>query len=148
MKKFLVLFMSVMMSCGLAMAKDHVEKIEVKALPEKAQQFVNDHLASYPVKKIICQTDERGVKIYVIQFKNKLKVEFDMVGAWNELDASKVKTVVLNDKMMPSNVRAALNTDFINKPIVKASNDGFIYVILFGDKSEAQINSLGTVVEK
>ncbi|MBO4370295.1 MAG: PepSY-like domain-containing protein, partial [Paludibacteraceae bacterium] len=117
-------------------------------LPEKAQQYINEHFADLAVKKILCETDERGVKEYKVYFKNKLFVDFDMVGAWSEINATKIKkSIVITDKMMPAKVRAALNTDFINKPIVKVENDGFEYEFEFADKTEAEINSLGMVTD-
>lgn len=146
MKKIISLI-AVFVFAGAMFADDIETKITLTDLPEKAQEFLNTYFEGVKVKKAIKTVDtETYVTEYDVVLANKTMVEFDMVGAWNEITL-KNKKVVMPRFIYPKRVNETIDKQFSDKKIVKVSNDGMEYEFNFKDGSEVTINALGKVVE-
>lgn len=144
MKKVFLLALASIFSV-LCFAKEDGIKIPAEQLPEKASLFIKDYFPTAKIKAVYKKWDE-GVEEYKVIFKTKTTIEFDMVGAWSEIDVNAQK-----DKMprfIYSNpVNETLDREFFDKTIDKVENDGVYYDFDFTDKSEAKIKTTGQVVE-
>ncbi|MBR6686957.1 MAG: PepSY-like domain-containing protein [Paludibacteraceae bacterium] len=144
MKKVFLLALASIFSV-LCFAKEDGIKILAEQLPEKASLFIKDYFPTAKIKAVYKKWDE-GVEEYKVIFKTKTTIEFDMVGAWSEIDVNAKK-----DKMprfIYSNpVNETLDREFFDKTIDKVENDGVYYDFDFTDKSEAKIKTTGQVVE-
>ena len=99
------------------------------------------------VKKIIKTTDAYTfVEEFDVYLSNKTQIEFDMVGAWNEITL-KNKKVEMPRFIYPNRVVDTIDNQYADKKIVKVSNDGMEYEIKFKDGSEVTINALGKILE-
>lgn len=146
MKKIIALLAAVAMA-SVAFAEDIETKISQNELPEKAQTFLSTYFTDIKVKKVIKTTDlETAVSEYDVVLADKTMIEFDMVGAWNEITL-KNKKVVMPRFIYPKRVNETIDKQFSDKKIVKVSNDGMEYEFNFKDGSEVTINALGKVVE-
>lgn len=144
MKKVFLLALASIFSV-LCFAKEDGIKIHAEQLPEKASLFIKDYFPTAKIKAVYKKWDE-GVEEYKVIFKTKTTIEFDMVGAWSEIDVNAKK-----DKMprfIYSNpVNETLDREFFDKTIDKVENDGVYYDFDFTDKSEAKIKTTGQVIE-
>ena len=142
-KLFLLAIASVFAT--LCFAKEDGLKITMEQLPEKSVLFIKDYFPEAKVKAVYKNWDE-GVVEYKVIFKTKTTIEFDMVGAWSEIDVNARK-----DKMprfiCPKAVNETLDREFFDKVIDKIENDGVYYEFEFTDDSEAKIKSTGEVLE-
>lgn len=143
MKKIMLVLACVMMTIGIQ-AKDVVTKVTVEELPEKAQKFIKEHFQAVQVKSVMQETDEDGVIEYTVRLKDKTEIEFDMVGAWNSV---LVKKSAMPRFIVPVKVQNAVDKQFANKIIKKVENDGYSFDFDFSDKTEAEINAQGDVIE-
>ena len=129
----------------LCFAKEDGIKISVDQLPEKAQLFIKDYFTGIKIKAVYKSWDE-GVAEYKVILKTKTTVEFDMVGAWSEIDVN-----IKKDKMprfiYSKDVNETIDREFYDKVIDKVEYDGVYYDFDFADHSEAKIKSTGQVLE-
>ena len=146
MKKIIALFVMALLASA-AMANSIEKKIAANELPEKAQNFLATYFEGVKVKKVIKSTDAYNfVEEYDVYLADKTIIEFDMVGAWNEITI-KNKKVTMPEFIYPNRVTQTLDQQFAGKRIVKVSNDGMEYEFDFKDGSEVTINALGKVIE-
>lgn len=143
MKKIMLVLACVMMAICIQ-AKDIVAKVTVEELPEKAQKFIKEHFQGVQVKSVMQETDEDGIIEYTVRLKDKTEIEFDMVGAWNFV---LVKKAAMPRFIVPVKVQNAVDKQFANKIIKKVENDGYSFDFDFSDKTEAEINAQGDVIE-
>lgn len=143
MKKIMLVLACVMMAICIQ-AKDIVAKVTVEELPEKAQKFIKEHFQAVQVKSVMQETDEDGIIEYTVRLKDKTEIEFDMVGAWNFV---LVKKAAMPRFIVPVKVQNAVDKQFANKIIKKVENDGYSFDFDFSDKTEAEINAQGDVIE-
>lgn len=146
MKKILLLCASALVAT-MAFAEDIEKKITADELPEKAKSFISTYFEGVKIKKVIKTIDEFNfVEEFDVVLANKTTIEFDMVGAWNEITL-KNKKVMMPRFIYPNRVIETIDKQFSDKKIVKASNDGMEYELTFKDGSEVTINALGKVTE-
>lgn len=143
MKKNILIAACVMMAINIQ-AKAIVTKLTVAELPEKAQKFVQEHFQAAQVKSVIQEINEDDVIEYKIILKDKTKIEFDMVGAWNSVYVQKA---TMPRFMVPIKVQNVIDQQFANKKIKKIENDGYSYEFDFTDGTETEINVLGNITE-
>lgn len=125
-----------------AQAKDKEFKITIDQMPEKAQTFVSDNFQGLAIKKITQKFDD-GIAEYNVYFKDKTVVEFDMTGAWNEIQVSKKGSISRN--ILPPAVRGALDARFPDLVIKKVENDGYKYDIDLSDGTDIDIYANGVI---
>ena len=144
MKKIFLLALASVFAT-LCFAKEDGIKISVEQLPEKAQLFIKDYFTGIKIKAVYKSWDE-GVAEYKDILKTKTTVEFDMVGAWSEIDVN-----IKKDKMprfiYSKDVNETIDREFYDKVIDKVEYDGVYYDFDFADHSEAKIKSTGQVLE-
>ncbi|MEE1174480.1 MAG: PepSY-like domain-containing protein [Paludibacteraceae bacterium] len=146
MKKIIAL-LAVALVASMAWAEDLEKKVSLQELPEKAQEFLNTYFEGVKVKKVIKTTDAYTfVEEFDVYLSNKTQIEFDMVGAWNEITL-KNKKVEMPRFIYPNRVVDTIDNQYADKKIVKVSNDGMEYDIKFKDGSEVTINALGKILE-
>ena len=146
MKKIIAL-LAVALVASMAWAEDLEKKVSLQELPEKAQEFLNTYFEGVKVKKVIKTTDAYTfVEEFDVYLSNKTQIEFDMVGAWNEITL-KNKKVEMPRFIYPNRVVDTIDNQYADKKIVKVSNDGMEYEIKFKDGSEVTINALGKLLE-
>lgn len=146
MKKIIAL-LTVALVASMAWAEDLEKKVSLQELPEKAQEFLNTYFEGVKVKKVIKTTDAYTfVEEFDVYLSNKTQIEFDMVGAWNEITL-KNKKVEMPRFIYPNRVVDTIDNQYADKKIVKVSNDGMEYDIKFKDGSEVTINALGKILE-
>lgn len=146
MKKIIALLAAVALA-GVAFAEDVETKISQNELPEKAQTFLSTYFTDIKVKKVIKTTDlETAVSEYDVVLADKTMIEFDMVGAWNEITI-KNKKAVMPRFIYPKRVNETLDKQYAGMKITKVSNDGMDYEFNFKGGTEVTINALGKVVE-
>ncbi|MEE0972681.1 MAG: PepSY-like domain-containing protein [Paludibacteraceae bacterium] len=146
MKKIIAL-LAVALVASMAWAEDLEKKVSLQELPEKAQEFLNTYFEGVKVKKVIKTTDAYTfVEEFDVYLSNKTQIEFDMVGAWNEITL-KNKKVEMPRFIYPNRVVDTIDNQYADKKIVKVSNDGMEYEIKFKDGSEVTINALGKILE-
>lgn len=146
MKKIISLI-TVFVFASVALADEIKTKVSQNDLPEKAQTFLSTYFQDVKVKKVVKVVDvETYITEYDVVLANKTQIEFDMVGAWNEITL-KNKKVVMPRFIYPKRVNETIDKQFYDKKIVKVSNDGMDYEFNFKDGSEVTINALGKVVE-
>ena len=92
MKKIILLAIASVFAT-LCFAKEDGVKITVDQLPEKAGLFIKDYFPESKIKAVYKKWDD-GVVEYKVIFKTKTTIEFDMVGAWSEIDVN-----IRKDKM-------------------------------------------------
>ena len=108
---------------------------------------MNTYFEGVKVKKVIKTTDAYTfVEEFDVYLSNKTQIEFDMVGAWNEITL-KNKKVEMPRFIYPNRVVDTIDNQYADKKIVKVSNDGMEYDIKFKDGSEVTINALGKILE-
>ena len=144
MKKIFLLALTCLFSV-MCFAKGDVLKISIDQLPEKATLFIKDFFPESKIKAIYKTWDE-GVAEYKVVFKTKSNIEFDVVGAWSEIEINTKK-----DKMprfiYSKDVNETIDREFYDKVIDKVEYDGVYYDFDFADHSEAKIKSTGQVLE-
>ena len=144
MKKVFLLAISCLFSV-ICFAKEDGVKISLEELPEKATLFIKDYFPEAKVKSVYKKWDD-GVEEYKVIFKTKTTIEFDMVGAWSEIDVN-----IKKDKMprfiYSKDVNETIDREFYDKVIDKVEYDGVYYDFDFADHSEAKIKSTGQVLE-
>lgn len=144
MKKIILLAIASVFAT-LCFAKEDGVKITVDQLPEKAGLFIKDYFPESKIKAVYKKWDD-GVVEYKVIFKTKTTIEFDMVGAWSEIDVN-----IRKDKMprfiYSNEVNEAIDREFYDKEIDKVENDGVYYEFEFADDSEAKIKTNGEVLE-
>ena len=144
MKKIFLLALASVFAT-LCFAKEDGIKISVDQLPEKAQLFIKDYFTGIKIKAVYKSWDE-GVAEYKFILKTKTTVEFDMVGAWSEIDVN-----IKKDKMprfiYSKDVNETIDREFYDKVIDKVEYDGVYYDFDFADDSEAKIKTNGEVLE-
>jgi hypothetical protein len=117
----------------------------VDQLLEKAGLFIKDYFPESKIKAVYKKWDD-GVVEYKVIFKTKTTIEFDMVGAWSEIDVT-----IKKDKMprfiYSNEVNEAIDREFYNKEIDNVANDRVYYEFDFADDSEAKIKTNGEVLE-
>ena len=146
MKKIIAL-LAVALVASMAWAEDLEKKVSLQELPEKAQEFLNTYFEGVKVKKVIKTTDAYTfVEEFDVYLSNKTQIEFDMVGAWNEITL-KNKKVEMPRFIYSNRVVDTIDNQYADKKIVKVSNDGMEYDIKFKDGSEVTINALGKILE-
>lgn len=146
MKKIVAL-LAVAMFASFAWADDIEKKIALQELPEKAQEFIATYFQGVKVKKVIKTIDANNfIEEFDVYLAGKIQVEFDMVGAWNEISLKSKKTTMPRF-IYPTRITDTLDEQFADKRIIKVSNDGMEYEFNFSDGSEVTINALGKVVE-
>lgn len=146
MKKIIAL-LAVALVASMAWAEDLEKKVSLQELPEKAQEFLNTYFEGVKVKKVIKTIDAYTfVEEFDVYLSNKTQIEFDMVGAWNEITL-KNKKVEMPRFIYPNRVVDTIDNQYADKKIVKVSNDGMEYDIKFKDGSEVTINALGKILE-
>ena len=146
MKKIIAL-LAVALVASMVWAEDLEKKVSLQELPEKAQEFLNTYFEGVKVKKVIKTTDAYTfVEEFDVYLSNKTQIEFDMVGAWNEITL-KNKKVEMPRFIYPNRVVDTIDNQYADKKIVKVSNDGMEYEIKFKDGSEVTINALGKILE-
>ena len=146
MKKIIAL-LAVALVASMAWAEDLEKKVSLQELPEKAQEFLNTYFEGVKVKKVIKTTDAYTfVEEFDVYLSNKTQIEFDMVGAWNEITL-KNKKVEMPRFIYPNRVVDTIDNQYADKKIVKVSNDGMEYDIKFKDGSEVTINALCKMLE-
>ena len=140
MKRIAIVLCSFLMLCAAASAKDKKEKIQQTDLPVKSQEFIANSFAQSLVKSVVKLTSEQQVETFLVTFKDKSKIEFDMVGAWSSVWTKKGE---VSDMIAPVRVRSVLRTQYAGKKIVAADNDGLHYHFVLDDNTEVRINALG-----
>ena len=129
----------------LCFAKEDGVKISENELPEKATLFIKDYFPAAKIKAVYKSWDD-GVVEYKVIFKTKTTIEFDMVGAWTEIDIN-AKKDSMPRFIYTKDVNETIDNKFYNKVIDKVENDGVYYEFEFTDDSEAKIKSTGEVLE-
>ena len=144
MKKLFLLALASVFAT-LCFAKEDGVKIAAEQLPEKANLFIKDYFPAAKIKAVYKKWDD-GVVEYKVIFKSKTTIDFDMVGAWSEIDVNSKK-----DKMprfiYSQAVNETIDREFYDKVIDKVENDGVYYEFEFTDDSEAKIKTNGQVLE-
>ena len=143
MRKVFLLFVASLFSL-VCFAKGDALKITIEQLPEKAVLFIKDYFPESKIRTIYKSWDE-GVAQYKVIFKTKSSIEFDLVGAWSEIEINTKK-----DKMprfiYTNEVNETLDREFYDQIIDKVENDGVYYEFDFKDGSEAKIKRTGEVL--
>lgn len=81
MKHLLVLALSMVAMCGIAMA-DRGTSIKFEQLPQKAQTFITDNFSKADVATVTQELDDSDYNVF---FTNGVKVEFDRNGDWDSV---------------------------------------------------------------
>ena len=143
MKKIFLLAMACLFSM-MCFAKEDGVKISIDQLPEKASLFIKDFFPEAKIKAIYKSWDE-GVAEYKVIFKTKSTIEFDVVGAWSEIDIN-TKKDVMPRFIYTKEVNETLDREFYDEIIDKVENDGVYYEFEFKGNSEAKIKTTGQVL--
>ena len=143
-KSIFAFMLGLLLLCDTAFAMDKQMKITQNDLPVKAQEFLTNHFAQSVVKKVVKSTADDGVEVFFVTFKDKTRIEFDMVGAWSVIT---VKKDSVSDEVMPVRIRSVLRTNYAGKNIKMADNDGVHFHFVFDDKSEVRVNIFGEIME-
>ena len=125
-------------------AKNDELKIAYDSIPAAAQNFIKTNFEGVAVKKAYQMFDD-GIAEYKVYLKNKIVINFDMVGAWNYIETS--KGVLPDAGFLPERVLDTVLARFADKKIKRLENDGYLYKVMFSDGSEVKINVNGTIVE-
>lgn len=143
MKKLIFVFTALALALTAQAKKDELG-IAYEQIPEKAQMFVTEFYKDVPVKRAAQKFDD-GIAEYIVYLKNKTVLEFDMVGAWSEIEVPKGMSI--STQFLPVKVNETLIARFIDKKIYKIENDGYWYEAKFTDGSEVKINANGEIVD-
>lgn len=143
MKKIILLALASVFAT-LCFAKEDGVKISVDQLPERAGLFIKDYFPEAKIKAIYKKWDE-GVSEYKVIFKSKSTIEFDMVGAWSEIDIN-VKKDSMPRFIYTKGVNETIDREFYDQIIDKVENDGVYYEFDFKGDSEAKIKTTGEVI--
>ena len=143
MKKVFLLAISCLFSV-ICFAKEDGVKISLEELPGKATLFIKDYFPEAKVKSVYKKWDD-GVEEYKVIFKTKTTIEFDMVGAWSEIDVN-TKKDVMPRFIYTQYVNETIDKEFYDQIIEKVENDGVYYEFEFKDNSEAKIKTTGQVI--
>lgn len=124
-------------------AKDKSMEIPFEQLPAKAQTLLNTSFNGLEVKKIT-QKDVDGIPEYTVKLKDNTEIEFDMVGAWNYIKATKSD---IPNSVYPKKLMKEFEKNFVGKRTKYVENDGMYYSISFKDGTFAKANAIGDILE-
>lgn len=88
MKRFLILMLSIVASCGLAVADSEVA-INFSQLPQKAQSFITTHFSQAEVSRVLKDQEDGDYDVY---FNNGVKIEFTYNGEWESVNGFDITT--------------------------------------------------------
>ena len=110
--------------------------IDFSALPQTAQDFVNQYFSAKEVSTVFYDSDDRE---YEVRFSDGSKIEFDKKGSWEEIkDRDNVPAAVI-----PQPINDFLAAHHKNAKVLKISHDRKGYEVeLLGD-IELKFNKKG-----
>ncbi|MBQ3350918.1 MAG: PepSY-like domain-containing protein [Thermoguttaceae bacterium] len=114
MKHFLVLALSMVALCGIAMAARGTA-IDFGQLPQKAQAFITDNFSKADVASV---TQEQDDSDYDVVFTNGVKVEFDRNGEWDSVKGNDISVA-----FVPKAIQNYLNEKHAGVKVVEIDRD-------------------------
>ena len=114
MKHFLVLALSMVALCGIAMAARGTA-IEFGQLPQKAQTFITDNFSKADVASVTQEQDDNDYDVF---FTNGVKVEFDRNGEWDSVKGNDISVA-----FAPKAIQNYLNEKHAGVKVVEIDRD-------------------------
>lgn len=131
MKRLITLAICLFAFIGFTKADDD-KPIQVKDLPKKAQEFIQQNFSA---KDVSLAKEEKDFwdKKYEIVFVNGEKVEFNKNGDWKEIDCkfSEVPAAVI-----PQAIKDVVNKQYPDAKILKIERDDKKYEVKLNNRME------------
>ena len=125
MKKIIIYAMIAFIFGTATAYADNDRPIEVNQLPQKSQQFINQH---FPDEKVAYAKKERDFlkTKYEVVFTNGSKIEFRKDGEWKEIDCKYTK---VPDAIIPPKIMTFVTTNYEGAAITEIDRDKRDYEI-------------------
>ena len=114
MKHFLVLALSMVALCGIAMAARGTA-IDFGQLPQKAQAFITDNYSNADVASVTKEQDDNDYDVF---FTNGVKVEFDRNGEWDSVKGNDISVA-----FAPKAIQTFLNEKHAGVKVIEIDRD-------------------------
>ena len=114
MKHLLVLALSMVALCGIAMA-DRGTSIQFEQLPLKAQTFITDNFAKADVLSVTKENDEGEYNVF---FGSGVKVEFTHKGEWDSVKGNGISVA-----FAPQAIQNFLNEKHAGVKVIEIDRD-------------------------
>lgn len=132
MKKFLFLLLGFFTLNAMA---SNDQPVSFNNLPQKAQQFINQHFSG--VGFLSAKLDDGQ---YEVRLKNGTEIEFTAQGEWKEVDCH---TTAVPAAIVPANITKYVKAQFPNNIIVKISKKYNGYEIELNSDIELKFDAKG-----
>lgn len=132
MKKFLLLLLGFFTLNAMA---SNDQPVSFNNLPQKSQQFINQHFSS--VGFLSAKLDDGQ---YEVRLKNGTEIEFTAQGEWKEVDCH---TTAVPAAIVPANITIYVKAQFPNNIIVKISKKYNGYEIELNSDIELKFDAKG-----
>ena len=114
MKHLLVLALSMVALCGIAMA-DRGTSIKFEQLPLKAQAFITDNFSKADVSSVTQEQDDSDYNVF---FTTGVKVEFDRNGEWDSVQGNGISVA-----FVPKAIQNYLNEKHAGVKVMEIDRD-------------------------
>ena len=114
MKHLLVLALSMVALCGIAMA-DRGTSIQFEQLPLKAQTFITDNFAKADVLSVTKENDEGEYNVFL---NSGVKVEFNRNGEWDSVKGNGISVA-----FAPQAIQNFLNEKHAGVKVIEIDRD-------------------------
>ena len=114
MKHLLVLALSMVALCGIAMAARGTA-IEFGQLPQKAQAFITDNFSKADVSSVTQEQDDSDYNVF---FTTGVKVEFDRNGEWDSVKGNGISVA-----FAPQAIQNFLNEKHAGVKVIEIDRD-------------------------
>ena len=138
MKKLLLASLLVFSFCFVYADKND-QLIEVSALPQAAQQFLQSYFNGVEVSYVMKERDA-GVDEYKVMFKSGGNVEFDKKGEWESVS---MKSAGVPSGIVPVTLMKYLKEKFPNGKVIKIEKDKRRYEVKMDNGLELDFDKSG-----
>ena len=118
MKKILIVMVMVTLAVLRVSAKD-VITMDVKELPLVSRNFINQHFTRPQISYIKIETEFLSKK-YEVVLSNRIKIEFEGNGEWEEVDGNRND---LPQTIIPEYIKAYVNAQYPGTTYRKIERD-------------------------
>lgn len=135
MIKQILIISTILFSTSAMAQKDKI--VGLNDLPSKAQQFIKANFSKTKINSIIRETEDYFGHSFEVLMDNKVKIEFNRLGEWKEVDGNKK---AIPTDFIPHKIMAYLKRSFPNNEVVKIEKSKRKYEVKISNGLELEFD--------
>lgn len=120
------------------------KRINLQDLPEQAQSFIKNNLNKAKAQQVWKETENALEVAYKVTFQDRLKVKFDKLGNWKEVNGNRKP---IPTEFIPDKILRYVRQSFPHNEVVKIEKEKRSYEVEISNGLELEFDKKGNFVK-